>query len=122
MKSCVVEGQKHEAEWTALFTRYAEAYPEQAAQYKQWLSGELPEGWESVLPVFDADSKMATRASSGKVINAIAPAIVNLVGGSADLTGSNKTGIDGSTGLSKRYASRSLLPIWGSRAWYGINL
>ena len=101
MKSCVVEGQKQEAEWTALFTRYAEAYPEQAAQYKQWMSGELPEGWESVLPEFEAGGKMATRASSGKVINAIAPAVVNLVGGSADLTGSNKTGIDGSTDFQK---------------------
>ena len=101
MKGCVVEGQKHEAEWTALFTRYAEAHPELAATYKQWMNGELPEDWESVLPEFDADSKMATRASSGKVINALAPAIVNLVGGSADLTGSNKTGIDGSTDFQK---------------------
>ena len=101
MNSTVVEGQKHEAEWTALFTKYAEAHPDLATQYKQWMSGELPEGWESELPVFDADSKMATRASSGKVINALAPAIVNLVGGSADLTGSNKTGIDGSTDFQK---------------------
>lgn len=101
MEECVVEGQKQEAEWTALFTGYAEAYPELATTFKQWMEGELPADWESALPEFDADSKMATRASSGKVINAIAPAIPNLVGGSADLTGSNKTGIDGSTDFQK---------------------
>ena len=101
MEDCVVEGQKQEAEWTALFTRYAEAYPEMAAQYKQWMNGELPDNWESVLPEFDSDSKMATRASSHKVLNALAPVIHNLVGGSADLTGSNKTGINGSTDFQK---------------------
>lgn len=101
MQECVVEGQKQEAEWTALFTRYAEAYPELATRYKQWMNGELPADWESALPEFEAGSKMATRASSGKVINAIAPVVHNLVGGSADLTGSNKTGIDGSTDFQK---------------------
>ena len=101
MQECVVEGQKQEAEWTALFTRYAEAYPELATKYKQWMNGELPNDWESALPEFEAGSKMATRASSGKVINAIAPVVHNLVGGSADLTGSNKTGIDGSTDFQK---------------------
>jgi len=101
MDECVVEGQKDEAEWTALFTRYAEAYPELATKFKQWMSGEFPADWESALPEFEAGSKMATRASSGKVINAIASVIPNLVGGSADLTGSNKTGIDGSTDFQK---------------------
>ncbi|MBX2819449.1 MAG: transketolase [Rhodothermaceae bacterium] len=101
MDECVVEGQKDEAEWTALFTRYAEAYPELATRFKQWMNGEFPADWESALPEFEAGSKMATRASSGKVINAVAPVIPNLVGGSADLTGSNKTGIDGSTDFQK---------------------
>ena len=101
MEQCVVEGQKHEAEWTALFANYAEAHPELATQFKQWMNGELPADWESSLPEFEVGSKMATRASSGKVINAIAPVIHNLVGGSADLTGSNKTGIDGSTDFQK---------------------
>ena len=101
MDECVVEGQKDEAEWTALFTRYAEAYPELATKFKQWMSGEFPADWESALPEFEAGSKMATRASSGKVINALASVIPNLVGGSADLTGSNKTGIDGSTDFQK---------------------
>ena len=101
MEECVVEGQKHEAEWTALFTKYAEAYPELATQFKQWMNGQLPADWEAALPEFEAGSKMATRASSGKVINAVAPVIHNLIGGSADLTGSNKTGIDGSTDFQK---------------------
>ena len=94
MGQSVNEGQRSQAEWTALFTRYAENFPEEATEYKQWMDGELPSDWESVLPEFAAGDKMATRASSGKVINALAPKIENLVGGSADLTGSNKTGID----------------------------
>ena len=65
------------------------------------MSGEFPDGWQDNLPVFEAGSKMATRASSGKVINAIASSIENFVGGSADLSGSNKTNIDGSTDFQK---------------------
>ena len=101
MGTAVIEGQKEQAEWTALFTRYAEAHPELAAQYKQWMEGELPADWESALPVFEAGDKMATRASSGKVINALAGVMDNLLGGSADLTGSNKTGINESTDFQK---------------------
>lgn len=97
MGEAVDEGKKAEDTWNALFQQYAEAHPELAEQFNKWMNGELPSGWETELPVFEAGSKLATRASSHKVINAIASNMANLVGGSADLTGSNKTGIDGST-------------------------
>ena len=59
------------------------------------LAGELPDGWEEAIPVFAPGSSIATRNSSGKVLNAIAAAVPNLVGGSADLAASNKTTIEG---------------------------
>ncbi len=101
MRECVEEGATRQREWDSLFASYEEAYPELAAQFKLWMSGEFPEDWQAALPIFEAGEKMATRASSGKVINAIASAIDNFVGGSADLSGSNKTNIDGSEDFQK---------------------
>ena len=95
MGEAVEDGRKAQSVWDSLFSRYEEAHPELAAEYKQWMRGELPARWEETLPEFEAGEKMATRASSGKVINAIASWMDNLVGGSADLTPSNKTGITG---------------------------
>jgi transketolase len=101
MLEAVTEGGRHEKSWNALFARYTEAYPEQAATYARWMSGENVDDWEAALPVFEAGEKLATRASSNKVINALAGKIDNLVGGSADLTGSNLTGINGATDFQK---------------------
>ncbi|MFQ5344305.1 MAG: transketolase family protein, partial [Anaerolineae bacterium] len=86
------EGAGREAEWQALFDRYAEAYPDLAAAWEQVMAGQLPDGWQESLPTFTPDDgPMATRAASGKVLNAIADAIPTLIGGSADLHPSNKT-------------------------------
>ncbi len=94
--SKVVEGQNKESDWADRFDAYRKAYPELAAELARRISGELPEDWESVLPVFPADEKgMASRAASGKVLNALAKAIPELMGGSADLAPSNKTWISG---------------------------
>jgi transketolase len=83
-------------EWQKLFSRYKEVFPDAAKELERRLSGELPEGWVEGLPVFEPDSKgMASRASSGQVINALASTLPELFGGSADLTGSNKTDIKG---------------------------
>ncbi|MCB0132530.1 MAG: transketolase, partial [Caldilineaceae bacterium] len=84
-----------EAAYAEQFAAYAQAFPAEAAEYQLFLSGALPDGWEETLPVFAPGSRDATRNSSGKVINAIAPALPNLVGGSADLAASNKTTING---------------------------
>ena len=101
MLESVEEGARSESQWDSLFARYEEEYPELAAQFKLWMSGKFPDGWQDNLPEFAAGEKMATRASSGKTINAIAESIDNFVGGSADLSGSNKTNINGSEDFQK---------------------
>ena len=88
----------HEARtaWEAMFERYAEAEPECAEEIRRMRAGEPPEGWDAGIPTFPADAKgMASREASGKVLNAIAANYPWLMGGSADLAGSNKTKIDG---------------------------
>ena len=96
-RQAVENGQRLEEEWKSKFDIYAGQYPELAAEFIRRFQSELPEGWEDSLPEFEADSKgMATRASSGKVLNAVAQHIPELIGGSADLAPSNKTWIDGS--------------------------
>ncbi|MCX6029219.1 MAG: transketolase [Chloroflexi bacterium] len=74
-----------------IFARYEAAYPELAAAFKQALAGQLPAGWDATLPVWKPGDKLATRSASGKLLDAIAPRIPNLIGGSADLTPSNNT-------------------------------
>lgn len=85
-------GRASEEEWTARFEAYHKAYPELTARWTQWMNGDLPEGWEKILPSFSADPKgVASRAASGTVLNALAGDLPNLIGGSADLAPSNKT-------------------------------
>ena len=84
-------GSQTQAAWNDLLARYQEAHPALAAQLDTWANGRLPEDWEAALPRFEAGGKVATRAASGKVLDALVPVIENLVGGSADLTPSNKT-------------------------------
>lgn len=88
-------------EWEALFAGYREAHPELAARLKTALAGELPAGWDNEMPAFKAGDSMATRAASGKVLDVIAPRIPWLLGGSADLTGSNKTQAQGMSPLTR---------------------
>jgi transketolase len=83
-------GAAQQAEWEALHEGYRTRYPDLAAQWELLVTGELPGGWETALPSFEGKA-MATRAASGKVLDAIAPHLPWLVGGSADLTGSNNT-------------------------------
>jgi transketolase len=85
-------GKELRAEWEKLFSAYAKEHPELAEQLNRIQKRELPDGWDKNLPVFPADAKgMATRESSGKVLNAVAQNVPWLVGGSADLGNSNKT-------------------------------
>ena len=94
-RSAVEQGAAHQAAWQAMLTAYQAAYPQEHAELQRILAGELPAGWEQGLPEFPADAKgMATRVSSGKVINAIAGQLPDLLGGSADLHPSTKTFID----------------------------
>ena len=96
-RSALRTGQRAERKWQRLFNAYQQTHPDLAAELKRRLAGELPEGWDHNLPEFPADPKgMATRAASGKVINALAERLPELIGGSADLTPSNNTWINNS--------------------------
>lgn len=91
MGEAVSRGEKFQAGWSRTFSAWADANPALATQWRRRMAGELPEGWDAALPVFEADAKgMATRASSGKVLGALMKSVPELVGGSADLSGSNK--------------------------------
>ncbi|MAT99411.1 MAG: transketolase [Anaerolineaceae bacterium] len=92
---------RFQSEWEKLWESYLSVYPEDAAEFKKFLNGDFSINWDEVLPQFEAGKSLATRASSGQVLNAIAPHIPNLLGGSADLTGSNKTDLKGEKGLTK---------------------
>ncbi len=96
MRQALDDGADLQSEWNARKDRYAEAHPERAATFDRWVAGDLPDGWKQELPSFDADATMATRKASGATLDGIVPALDGqLVGGSADLTGSNKTYVDG---------------------------
>jgi transketolase len=88
-------GAKLSAEWAAAREAHRKAFPELAAELDALLSGEAPKDWDQDLPVFPADPKgMATREASGKALNALAPRLPWLIGGSADLAPSTKTHLD----------------------------
>ncbi|MBU5360648.1 transketolase [Enterococcus raffinosus] len=87
------KGAKTEADWDAMFANYEKAHPELAKQFKAAFAGELPENWEDALPVYEEGTAQASRVSSKDAIQAIAKAVPNVWGGSADLSGSNNTTI-----------------------------
>lgn len=87
-------GAEAKSKWEADFAKYKKENAEAAATWSSIISGELPEGWDKDIPTFPADAKgVATRASGGKVLNAIAAKLPGLLGGSADLEPSTKTGL-----------------------------
>ncbi len=107
-RRCVERGRLLSGEWDARWQAYALAHPALAAELTGALAGKLPPGWTDALPAFTPnDGAMATRAASGKVLNAIAPRLPMLLGGSADLAESNLTHLKGSGDL--------LADHWGER-------
>ncbi len=89
-------GRETEAAWDGLLTAYTREFPEQVAELRRVMAGELPTGWDAEIPRFAPDPKgMATRVAAGKVLNAIAPRLPQLVGGSADLDPSTYTALKG---------------------------
>ncbi|MBI5651061.1 MAG: transketolase [Chloroflexi bacterium] len=95
-REAIDAGKKSESEWNARFAAYAQQFPELAREYETIMRGELPANWDSAIPVFPADAKgLATRASGGQVLNALAKNIPNLIGGSADLNPSTNTALKG---------------------------
>ncbi|EKF35768.1 transketolase [Bacillus xiamenensis] len=107
-------GQKKEAAWNELFEQYEKEYPELAAQLKLAIEGKLPENWDQEIPVYEAGSSLASRASSGEVLNGIAKQVPFFIGGSADLAGSNKTTIKNTDDFGREnYAGRNI--------WFGVR-
>jgi transketolase len=98
----VEKGRELEFDWKMKIDAYKQLHPKLGAELARRLAGEFPDDWAAELPVFPADAKgMATRASSGKIINALAPILPELIGGSADLAPSNNTMIDDSPDFQK---------------------
>jgi len=92
------KGSAHKKDWDASLEKYTKAYPVDGSEFTRRMSGKLPAGWESVLPVFPADPKgIASRVASGQTLNALAAVLPELMGGSADLTPSNNTWLKEST-------------------------
>lgn len=109
-REAVTRGAQEETEWNELVKKYETKHAESGTAWRTTMSGDLPEGWEDHLPKFeDATKPMATRQASGEVINAIAPVMPMLFGGSADLAPSNNTDIkDGGSFEPDSYDGRIL--------------
>jgi len=107
---CIDVGSKAEDEWQEKFKAYSKKYPEMTQKWVDAMSGFLTTGWDKDIPVFKAsDGPLATRAASGKVLNAIAPKLPTLIGGSADLAPSNKTYLNESHEFQKdAYGGRNI--------------
>jgi transketolase len=97
---CVERGARLHGAWREQLDAYQAAHPELAAEFLRTMAGDLPDAWDAAVPDLSAVAKAdATRNWSGKVIQGIAKGVPNLIGGSADLAGSNKTDIDGAGDL-----------------------
>ena len=108
-REAIQRGEQFEAEWSELVSKYEQSHPEEAKSWRATMSGELPEGWEDHLPKFEEPKSVATRVASGDVINALAPVMPMLIGGSADLGVSNNTDIkDGGSFEAGSYDGRIL--------------
>jgi len=101
MRTCIDRGKKAHQAWQRLFDRYAKAYPDLAKQLIDGIEGRLPVDIGSLLPSFDPAKPMATRAASGKVLNALMRHLPLVLGGSADLTPSNNTRFEGAKDFQK---------------------
>ncbi len=108
-RQAVDNGAEWEAAWKGHLGTYNENHPNEAGQFRMAISGELPDGWDEVLPVFPADETgLATRAASGQTLQAMAPVLPNLIGGSADLAPSNNTFLkDYAVFANESYAGRN---------------
>lgn len=107
-------GVVQQAEWKTLFAGYKSAFPELAKQLELIMSGELPVELDSAFPIFPPEKALATRVASGKVLDAIAPKLPMLIGGSADLTPSNNTRPAGAEAIARG-------KFKGSYVHYGVR-
>jgi len=92
-REAIDNGERFEADWRSVVEKYVESNPEEGKSWETTIDGELHAGWEDHLPKFEDAKPVATRVASGEVINALAPVMPMLIGGSADLGVSNNTDI-----------------------------
>jgi transketolase len=108
-------------EWDGKFAQWQSAHPDRAALLKRLVARELPAGWEASLPVFEAGKDVATRTASGHVINAIAKALPEFWGGSADLADSNMTTIEGGNSFLPASSEMKNADPYGRIIHFGIR-
>jgi transketolase len=104
---CAERGMDAETAWRSELKTYAEQFPDLHAELLRWMKGELGLDWLAALPSFGPDDAMATREASGRVLNALAPILPNLLGGSADLGPSNNTTLKGYPSFTAREVGRN---------------
>jgi transketolase len=117
--NCQEAGRKAEAQWQAVFARYQRAFPQLAAEFERRMSGDLPANWDeiraqTIAAAAATSGAQATRVSSQTALNALGPALPELLGGSADLTGSNNTLRKDSRTITRADAS-------GNYLYYGVR-
>jgi transketolase len=108
-------------EWDGKFAEWQSAHPDRAALLKRLVARELPAGWEASLPVFESGKDVATRTASGHVINAIAKALPEFWGGSADLADSNMTTIEGGNSFLPATSAMKNADPYGRIIHFGIR-
>ena len=117
-------GKQAHAEWDARFAEWSIANPEQRSLFDRLTARQLPDSWTGALPVFPADQKgVATRKASGAVLNALAPVLPELWGGSADLAGSNDTTMKGEPSFIPQIHQTKMFPgnAYGRTLHFGIR-
>lgn len=113
-KSIEENGEKKEKEWNETFAAYKNKFPELGSQLEAAIKGELIPGWDKDVPLYEEGKSLASRASSGEALNGIAKNLPFLIGGSADLAGSNKTTIKGVEDFTPK-------SFEGRNIWFGVR-
>jgi transketolase len=114
-------GAEAHAAWDKQISGWRGEQPERARLFDRVVAGQLPEGWESSVPVFEEGGSVATRAASGKVLQALGPVLPELWGGSADLAGSNNTTIDKTSSFLPRGNPLPEADPYGRTVHFGIR-
>lgn len=113
-------GAESESAWNNLLSSYGQKYPKEYAELTRRISGKLPDGWQKTLPVYKvSDPAQASRKLSELVLSAILPGIPDMVGGSADLTGSNLTRVKDAVDF--QHPSTKLGTYKGTYIRYGVR-
>ncbi len=113
-REAVGRGEAAKADWDSRFAAYAAEHADLAGEWKRWMAGELPDGWDKALPQFAAGEKEATRTAAGKAMNAIADTVSFLVGGDADLGTSTNTNL-------KKFSSFEAANGTGRNLHFGVR-